>query len=151
METTFEDKLRAIRDTAARRQAEDLKSRADRALARSELLIETCDFRKRVEGAIEQKVRQFGAATSDFVLSRSCFDGQYMLALRTIDKPYSRLSFMLRVDSEKGTMTLSCRKTVRNRDLEKVVTEQSLDGDGLSRIEAMVEAQFMDFARAYFD
>jgi hypothetical protein len=155
MNTTFLSRLQAIRQDADRRQAQ--RRRVDAVLERSEGWIRTCGFRDSLEQLVSARVDELSDEAPGFILSRSCFDGRYMLAVRQVHRDgvdgrssFSRLTIFMALDTASGQATLECRRTVRNRDLEADRVTVPMTPESLQGLEARIESWFLEFAEAYF-
>ena len=156
MNTTFPTRLAAIRKDADRRTAEAQVRRVEAVLERSDDWIRSCSFRDQLQKLVADRVAELAEAAPGFVLSKSCFDGRYMLAARQVDhdagseSSFSRLTILMALDTESGQATLECRRTVRNRDLPADRLAVPLTPESLAGLDARIEAWFVEFAEASF-
>lgn len=160
MSTSFQDKLKEIRDAGTRRTAETRQARSRDDMERSRRTVESLEYREKVEAMIQALAANFGEEAPSFELQRGFYEGKYLLALRAdetlFDEDgrsghyYSRLVFLLSPDAQEGTFGLECRKTIRNRDGETQVLAEAMQADALPALEAFIERHFLAFATAYF-
>lgn len=160
MSTSFQDKLKEIRDAGTRQIAETRQARSLEDMERSRRTVEGLEFREKIEGMIGALATNFGEEAPSFELQRGFYEGKYLLALRADEslldgdghsgRYFSRLVFLLSPDGQAGTFGLECRKTVRNRDAETQLVAETMEADSLPAFEAFIEEQFLAFAAAYF-
>jgi len=162
MASTFQNKLKEIRDAGSRRSEELQKVRSSIGIERSLKTVHGFEYRERVEGVIEELVAGFQEAAIGFELSRGFYEGKYMLALRHVDAhadektastshgAFSRVIFLLAPHSEDDTFEIQCRKTIRDRDLETLSVTVPMGDESFGRIGEFIEGQFLTFAESYF-
>jgi hypothetical protein len=68
-----------------------------------------------------------------------------------LDSNYSRVDVEIRVDAEQRLVALTCRRTVRGRDLRPTRFETPFDAAGRVQLAAWCEAELLSFASREFD
>ena len=160
MVTDFEERLRQIRE-AKHRESEQLK-RDDVAHAgeRHAELASRFDRREKVEKSLEHCAEKFIGLVPSFSKHKSFFEGMYKIEVHSDDlvvgdggkvsKQFSRVTFLIDVQSPDGRIGVRCKKTVRNRDLESASFLIERGSEALEAFASFAEEQFIEFAGEYF-
>jgi len=90
--------------------------------------------------------------------TRRFFDGRYLLGMTVretaqdhavMQDRYTRVAVLVSPRSGAGRLEVECRGTVHDRDLPTTAWEDGMDADGMQRIAAFLEEQFLAFAARY--
>jgi hypothetical protein len=100
------------------------------------------------------------AELPSFTRSKSFFEGKYKIEFSnddlrvggegSLDKFFSRITFLLDIPSDSEVMHVRCKKIVLNQDLESTTTTVPFEDEALDPFRKFSEEQFFQFADAYF-
>jgi len=159
--SSFGSRLEQIRDASRRRRAAAAAKRSEAEILKTQRMVHGFQYLEQVEETIRSVLADLiGELPCAPVLSRSFFDGCYLIAARleeTLvdrsgckDRYFTRLSFLLNPRSGEERFAVEVRSTVRDHDLasEKIQVEMTVAG--LDELKAFIECRVLDFAEAYF-
>ncbi len=157
---SFRDKLRQIRANHAALGAQRREVRTEHGLQKSQKILDAFDYLESVEKVIREYVGDIMEEAHDFDMSRSFYEGKYLLAIRTSEatldelgrdsEAYSRLTFLLEPKQETGEFTIEIRRTARGRDAQTAAISGAMTPEDLDRFSAFIEMQCVAFAVDYF-
>jgi len=154
-------RLEAIRDASRRRHAARATERSKEQMLRSARMVRALDYLEEVEVAIRSVLDHLlGELPCPPALTRSTFDGRYLLAARLDElltdrsgrkaRHFTRLSFSLEPRAVENRFVIEARATVRERDLPGDRLEIDMTAEGLDALKVFVEARALAFAEGYF-
>ena len=157
----FRDKLRQIRADNEALGAEHRVVRADHGLKKSQKILDSFDYLESIEAVIRRYVHDFMDEAHDFDMSRSFYEGKYLIAIRANEavsdelgrkgETFSRLTFLLEPKVDEGEFHLEVRRTARGNDAQTAHVSGHMTDEDRERFTAFIEEQCVAFATAYFD
>jgi hypothetical protein len=159
MVTDFQDKLRKIRESKSRESQERRAMDSMAHLEHYHRVEFRHDRRELIEQVIEEYGAKFMAELPSFSRSKSFFEGKYKIefsnddlrvgAEGSLDKFFSRITFLLDIPSDSDVIHVRCKTIVLNQDLDSTATSVPFEGE-LEAFRKFSEEQFFQFADAYF-
>jgi len=160
MVTDFQDKLRKIRESRTRESQEKREASSVADVEHFSRVESRLLRREEIERTIAEYGEKFIAEVPSFTRSKSFFEGKYKIefscedlriaAEGAVGKFFSRITFLLDIQTETDLIHVRCKKTVFNKDLESTTTTIAVADPEITDFRNFTEEQFFHFADAYF-